>query len=80
MRALRPLAMEKDLRWDLRARGRGSLSTRWTGVQDTMERQHRSWRLNTKKEREGEGRQREREKIFNISQIAIIHHERALLG
>ena len=59
MRALRPLAMEKDLRCDCRARGRGSLSTRWTGVHDTMERQHKSCRLSTVKGGERGRRRRE---------------------
>lgn len=45
--------MEKDLRWDLMATGRGSLSIRCTGVQETMERQHRSWRLKTVEQEEG---------------------------
>lgn len=47
MTAFMPLAMEKDLRCDLMATGSGSLSMRWTGVHDTMARQHRSCRLNT---------------------------------
>lgn len=47
MTAFMPLAMEKDLRWDLMATGSGSLSMRWTGVQDTMALQQRSCRLNT---------------------------------
>jgi len=47
MTAFMPLAMEKDLRWDLMATGSGSLSMRWTGVQDTMALQQRSWRLKT---------------------------------
>lgn len=45
--ALRPFAMEKDLRWLLKATGRGSLSTRCTGVQETTARQQRSCRLST---------------------------------
>lgn len=45
--AFRPLAIEKDLRWLLRAVGSGSLSTRCTGVQDTTARQHRSCKLST---------------------------------
>lgn len=49
MTAFMPLAMEKDLRCDLMATGSGSLSIRCTGVQETMERQHRSWRLKTEK-------------------------------
>lgn len=47
MTAFMPLAMEKDLRCDLMATGRGSLSMRWTGVHDTMALQQRSCRLNT---------------------------------
>lgn len=47
MTAFMPLAIEKDLRWDFMATGRGSLSIRCTGVQETMDRQHRSWRLKT---------------------------------
>lgn len=47
MTAFMPLAMEKDLRWDLMATGSGSLSMRWTGVQDTMALQQRSCRLKT---------------------------------
>lgn len=47
MTAFMPLAMEKDLRWDLMATGSGSLSMRWTGVHDTMALQQRSCRLNT---------------------------------
>lgn len=47
MTAFMPLAMEKDLRWDLMATGSGSLSMRWTGVHDTMALQQRSWRLKT---------------------------------
>lgn len=47
MTAFMPLAMEKDLRWDLMATGSGSLSMRWTGVHDTMALQHKSCRLNT---------------------------------
>jgi len=42
MTAFMPLAMEKDFRWDLMATGSGSLSMRWTGVHDTIARQHRS--------------------------------------
>lgn len=42
MTAFIPLAMEKDLRCDFIATGRGSLSIRCTGVQDTIERQQRS--------------------------------------
>lgn len=42
MTAFMPLAMENDLRWDFMATGRGSLSIRCTGVQETIERQQRS--------------------------------------
>lgn len=45
--ALRPVAIEKDLRWLLRAVGSGSLSSRCAGVQDTTARQHRSCKLRT---------------------------------
>lgn len=45
--ALRPVAIEKDLRWLLRAVGSGSLSSRCAGVQDTTARQHRSCKLST---------------------------------
>ena len=45
--AFRPVAIEKDLRWLLRAVGSGSLSTKCTGVQDTTARQHRSCKLST---------------------------------
>lgn len=45
--AFMPLAMEKDFKWLLMVTGRGSLSIRWTGVQETMARQQRSCRLNT---------------------------------
>lgn len=58
MTAFMPLAMEKDLRWDLMATGSGSLSMRWTGVHDTMALQQRSWRVNTA-EREGGGEKAE---------------------
>lgn len=44
--------MEKDFRWLFKATGSGSLSTRCTGVQETIERQHRSCRLNTGQMRE----------------------------
>lgn len=47
MTAFMPLAMEKDLRWLLMVTGRGSLSMRCTGVQETMARQQRSCRLKT---------------------------------
>ena len=47
MTAFMPLAIEKDLRWLLMVTGRGSLSMRCTGVQETMARQQRSCRLNT---------------------------------
>lgn len=53
MTAFMPLAMEKDLRCDLMATGRGSLSIRCTGVQETIERQHRSWRLKTMEQEKG---------------------------
>lgn len=53
MTAFMPLAIEKDLRWDLMATGRGSLSMRCTGVQETMDRQHRSWRLKTAEQEKG---------------------------
>lgn len=52
MTAFMPLAIEKDLRRDLMATGRGSLSMRCTGVQETIERQHRSWRLKTEEQDE----------------------------
>ena len=47
MTAFIPLAMENDFRWDLIATGSGSLSMRWTGVQETMARQHRSCSVKT---------------------------------
>lgn len=47
MTAFMPLAIEKDLRWLLMVTGRGSLSMRCTGVQETIARQQRSCRLNT---------------------------------
>lgn len=53
MTAFMPLAMEKDLRCDLMATGRGSLSIRCTGVQETIERQHRSCRLKTMEQEKG---------------------------
>ena len=57
MTAFMPLAIEKDLRWDLMATGSGSLSMRWTGVQDTIARQHRSCRLNTEDGERERGRE-----------------------
>lgn len=50
MTAFMPLAIEKDLRWDLMATGSGNLSMRCTGVHETIERQQRSWRLKTREE------------------------------